>query len=96
MKVEMALHSTLMARLRSRLQDEQKALRDRFLAAGDAPLLLHQRCRLVDEILQELWSGLSLPPSLALVAVGGYGRGELYPASDVDLLILLPEQPGEC
>ena len=95
MKVEMALHSTLMARLRSRLQDEQKALRDRFLAAGDAPLLLHQRCRLVDEILQELWSELSLPPSLALVAVGGYGRGELYPASDVDLLILLPEQPGE-
>jgi len=39
MKVEMALHGTLMARLRSRLQDEQKALRDRFLAA-----VMHRCC----------------------------------------------------
>ncbi len=44
----------------------------------------------VDKILQTLWSTSGLP-NATLVAVGGYGRGELFPYSDVDLLILMPE-----
>ncbi|TXI79278.1 MAG: [protein-PII] uridylyltransferase [Flavobacteriales bacterium] len=75
-------------------RDGQQPIVERFLAGGDALALLHARCRLVDELLGEIWQALALPPSLALLAVGGYGRGELYPASDVDLLILLPEPPG--
>ena len=83
----------LVAHCRSRLQSGQATIRQRYLADADAPRLLHERCRLVDEVLGELWQALDLPASLALLAVGGYGRGELYPASDVDVLFLLPEPP---
>jgi len=83
----------LLAAFRSRLQSGQSAIRERYLDDGDAARLLTDRCRLIDESLCTLWQGLRLPPSLSLVAVGGYGRGELFPASDVDLLVLLPESP---
>jgi [protein-PII] uridylyltransferase len=43
---------------------------------------------LVDECLRELFRAADPPPGLALVALGGYGRGELAPASDIDLLVL--------
>ncbi|MCP5249796.1 MAG: [protein-PII] uridylyltransferase [Candidatus Accumulibacter sp.] len=85
----------LLAGYRSRLQLGQAAIRDRYLANGDAARLLRERSRLIDEVLCDLWQALQLPASLALLAVGGYGRGELYPASDVDLLLLLPEPPGD-
>jgi [protein-PII] uridylyltransferase len=90
----MLAHNALIAHFKAHLQEGQRAIREHFAADGDAARLLVERCRLVDQVLCELWRELDLPASLALVAVGGYGRGELYPASDVDLLILLPEQPG--
>ncbi|WP_413437069.1 [protein-PII] uridylyltransferase [Sulfuriferula sp. GW1] len=56
------------------------------------PLLMRYR-RLVDEVLQSLWSAVHLPATASLVAVGGYGRGDLFPHSDVDVLILLEANP---
>ena len=53
--------------------------------------MLGGRAALVDTVLQDVWHALALPPECALAAVGGYGRGQLYPASDVDLLILIPD-----
>mgnify|MGYP001400365636 CR=1 FL=1 len=79
--------------LRARIKADAQALREEFEQRGDAKHLLRQRRVQVDAVLAQLWSDLAFPPELALVAVGGYGRGELFPHSDVDVLILLPEEP---
>jgi [protein-PII] uridylyltransferase len=75
----------------SELVRGQAALKAAYEAGGDAARLLRGRCQLVDDVLKALWLEARLPLGLSLVAVGGYGRRELFPASDVDLLFLLPD-----
>ena len=52
---------------------------------------LQALARHTDKTLQQLWVRAGFPESCSLVAVGGYGRGELFPYSDVDVLLLLPD-----
>lgn len=81
----------LLPRCKARLRAGQQLIIERYRSDHDSRRLLQRRCRLVDEVLRQLWNELEMPATMALIAVGGYGRGELYPASDIDLLLLLPE-----
>ncbi|HEX7416866.1 MAG TPA: [protein-PII] uridylyltransferase [Steroidobacteraceae bacterium] len=77
---------------RDALEEAQTELRERFLAEEPIESLVRARAQLIDVILAEAWrlQLAALADSWSLIAVGGYGRGELHPASDVDILILVP------
>src|SRR3979490_3598268 len=80
-----------LARLKAGVQAERAALQTKFRETADGAMVLREHRRLVDRVLKEMWRQLRLPAPLALLAVGGYGRGELYPHSDIDVLVLLPD-----
>ena len=78
---------------RAALDAADADLKRRFLAGESVVELVHARAAIVDELLSTLWKfhAGDLSMQIALVAVGGYGRGELHPCSDIDILLLLPE-----
>ncbi|MFP5505828.1 MAG: [protein-PII] uridylyltransferase [Gammaproteobacteria bacterium] len=79
--------------LRHILKDGTAALHRHFEEGVPADQLVYGRCCLIDLLLQRIWLKVLDDDAgrLGLVAVGGYGRGELLPHSDIDLLILLPQ-----
>lgn len=69
----------------------------RFLEGEEIRTLVYERALFIDCILHYAWHTFNWPESISLEAVGGYGRGELHPASDIDLLILYrPDVFDEC
>ncbi len=91
--------------LRRALDDFQLWLRQTFEAGCAVEELLKARSDYLDHLLQRLWlahgfispasKGFANRSGLALIAVGGYGRGELHPLSDVDILVLSSEPLNE-
>ncbi len=72
----------------------RRALRDAYLRNPSPARLLRAHARLIDRILRGLWQELRPASHAALVATGGYGRGELFPCSDIDILVLLAREPS--
>lgn len=94
--ISLTVAAEAIAEFRAVLAEADQGLKDRFAADEPVELLVRDRARLVDLVLTRAWD-LHIEPharDLALVAVGGYGRGELHPCSDIDVMVLLPKSEG--
>jgi [protein-PII] uridylyltransferase len=96
----MVAASSLIGELRGSISDESARIEREFEATGDGRACVSQRTRMVEEILARLWRDIvsadeSRPANFTLVATGGFGRGWLFPFSDIDLLFLFNDRDAE-
>jgi [protein-PII] uridylyltransferase len=76
--------------LLTNLQEQQWL---RFESKAPIHHLISERTNFIDQLLRRVWKHhIGQTQRLCLIAVGGYGRGELHPFSDIDILILMPEE----
>jgi len=96
----MTTASSLPTELRDVYSAESARIREAFYATGDGRAAVRERTALVNSIVLRLWKEFietedGGPKDFALVALGGYGRGSLFPHSDIDLLFLHADSNGE-
>ena len=88
---ELAASRQALPVLKQALKSAQEQMDQRFRSGGDIRQLIYGRAWIVDQVLTAAWRLFDWPDEehISLIAVGGYGRGELHPRSDVDILILV-------
>ena len=83
------------AQIRDSLRAARLELQQEYELHSQPRRLLRRHSKLIDQFLQQVWLQSDMPEDATFVAVGGYGRMELFPKSDIDILILLSQQPDE-
>ena len=95
----MTPESLSLPRMRDAYQKETADLRLTFERSGDGSASLRRRSTLVDKVVRQLWTELaenqSDPTNVTVVATGGFGRKELFPYSDIDILFLCANDSTE-
>ncbi len=92
--------SSLIGELRTSLSEESARIQRDFQLTGDGRAVVSARTRLVEEILARLWRDIvstdeSKPTNFCLIATAGFGRGWLFPYSDIDILFLFGDREAE-
>lgn len=88
--------SRLPALIRSQREQADHLLVERFWDGAAVAELLRARAWVVERLVLAAWRGyVGEGSALSLIALGGFGRGELHPHSDVDLLVLTADSPAD-
>jgi [protein-PII] uridylyltransferase len=94
----MTAGSPSLPQLRDLYQQESADLRQTFERTGDGSAAIRRRASIVDNLVRQVWNSVAINPErihIALVATGGFGRKELFPYSDVDVLYLCANEAAE-
>ena len=96
-QLEAALAADHVSTNRAALEAASDTIKERFIAGESITDLVRLRATIVDRVLVHLWHAHSddSTAGVALLAVGGYGRGELHPFSDIDIMLLLPKKVSQ-
>ena len=91
------INPTVISLLKDAVSAIDKGLEDVYVNSKDVNTVVFGRSHLIDELIHSTYHYLfkGIDQEISIIAVGGYGRGELHPKSDIDLMILLKEEENQ-
>ncbi len=83
--------------LKSAVLTIDEGLKETYQSGSDVNTIVYGRSSLIDKLITTIYDHLfkNLDQEISIIAVGGYGRGELHPKSDIDLMILLKDEENQ-
>ncbi len=86
------MNKTELSQLKKSYKEKFTYYCEKFLKNHNSQAYLRNQTLLVDRLIINVWQNLSIDKNIVLAAVGGYGRRELFPFSDVDILIVFEKK----
>ena len=84
----------MISELKKNYKRSYESLKKIFLTDHNNSKFLRSHSHLIDQLLKKLWLKCGIKNESSLIAVGGYGRKELFPFSDIDILVLVDSNPN--